>query len=565
MRRAVLHISPTLLTLSVARAGLVTSFAERSLEAESSGVTIEPGRPIAVGDALRSAAPMLAEAVRQTEAEGLPTTIVLHGLAADGACVVQSFPRKLGSAAARSGASLALDAVCKFDRSGAPSAAFVVANDSARAHAIGLAVDDPIVQAAHDLAESCGLKPAGVLPSEAVTAAGAIAAALASAERRDADPSPTAYFWLDASTACLCVTADHRLLLTRTVSIGLDAIVESLSKPVRAEGQPIACVRFDRASARRLLTAAGIPLPDAPIDGHPGLTGASLLPLMQPVLQRLAVEIKQSVRFGISEEQRRGLTLRVIGPAGDIPRISEILAALSGLARSSPESTPTYEAQPPTIPAALEAVALRPNAFRRAREVLAVRGLAVASSALAIAWVAFSAWSDRADAHALQADLIVRQTAADQARRQLARAQEAQAFRSVADAFEARVSAALADAASWPAMLAWLAQNTGDRIRLVSIQCESQTPTESSIRLQGIAQASDRDTVQADVAALLARLRNWPPAARVHLRSAEQHEDGRNHRGLFEITIDLVDLPERSSTTADAIATAPTNTAEVRP
>ncbi len=99
----------------------------------------------------------------------------------------------------------------------------------------------------------------------------------------------------------LAVGRPGRLAFVRSIGVGTESFADALVRPLRARAAETAPVSLDRESVRSVLRQVGIPSPDALIPGHPELTGASLLPVLHPVIQRLALEIKQSVRFGVED------------------------------------------------------------------------------------------------------------------------------------------------------------------------------------------------------------------------------------------------------------------------
>ena len=50
------------------------------------------------------------------------------------------------------------------------------------------------------------------------------------------------------------------------------------------------------------------------------------MPQMQPVLQRYIVELRQSLRFGLAEEERHAIEITVSGPGSTVPGLSELIA-----------------------------------------------------------------------------------------------------------------------------------------------------------------------------------------------------------------------------------------------
>ena len=53
-----------------------------------------------------------------------------------------------------------------------------------------------------------------------------------------------------------------------------------------------------------------------------GLAGTQVVPLLQPVLQRFIVELRQSLRFGLNDNDRANLSLFITGPGSAVKGLS---------------------------------------------------------------------------------------------------------------------------------------------------------------------------------------------------------------------------------------------------
>ena len=143
----------------------------------------------------------------------------------------------------------------------------------------------------------------------------------------------SAIVWFGEHSTQLAVGCPGRLLLVRTIATGLENLAVRLCRPLRARwGCRGVAAHHPRARQRAgsSLLSAGVPAPHAPIPAYPTLVGSSLLPHLQPVLQRLTIEIKQSLRFGVAEEDRSKVVLRVAGPGAAVPGLCEAIARAAG-------------------------------------------------------------------------------------------------------------------------------------------------------------------------------------------------------------------------------------------
>jgi Tfp pilus assembly protein PilN len=125
-------------------------------------------------------------------------------------------------------------------------------------------------------------------------------------------------------TSVFVITGGGRLLFDRRIDLGLESLAQALTRPIRAAGrdEPI---ELDIDAARSILHEHGIPGFDTVIEEAHGLTGAQVIPLIQPALQRFIVELRQSLRFGLAEDERDQLTIRLTGPGASLPGLGKLI------------------------------------------------------------------------------------------------------------------------------------------------------------------------------------------------------------------------------------------------
>ena len=111
----------------------------------------------------------------------------------------------------------------------------------------------------------------------------------------------------------------------RSIAIGLRTIARSLTRPIRLPGGD-EIVELDFDSALKILHRHGIPDADEVVHHDPELTRRHIMPLIQPVLQRYIVELRQSIRFGVPDEgERKAIAITVTGPGSAIPGLASLV------------------------------------------------------------------------------------------------------------------------------------------------------------------------------------------------------------------------------------------------
>lgn len=129
---------------------------------------------------------------------------------------------------------------------------------------------------------------------------------------------------VDEQITTMCGIVDGTPRLVRQVGIGTDLFVDAYMRAMRSargasESGPT------REEAATSLWSHGVPGRDDVVDRIGATRGHDVLPLMQSVVQRLAIEIKQTLRFGLDAENRR-VPVRVSGPGAMVPALAALLS-----------------------------------------------------------------------------------------------------------------------------------------------------------------------------------------------------------------------------------------------
>ncbi len=263
------------------------------------------------------------------------------------------------------------------------------------------------------------------------------------------------------------------LHFVRQIPVGFESFLAPLTRPI-ARPAPQPTLQLTREQAADYLLRTGLPSLDADHDVQTTLTSREALPLLQPALQRLAVEIKQSLRFGLSDAVRQSATLVLAGRAIKIPNLEQRLADLTAATtRSLPANSAT----------------LAGGLTRTLTSNLSVPGLATpeavaktASSRLVAALYAGSAAASLllvADAAMLSRSVDAARLAIDEAASQVSpldipdAAPEAREMASAIIRAAEAVAQSDSDRADWPALLADLSVRLPPSVRVHSVVATS--------------------------------------------------------------------------------------------
>ncbi len=180
----------------------------------------------------------------------------------------------------------------------------------------------------------CGLVATAVAPAKALLLERAMRAG-------SSGEAPNVHVYLDEHAMTLCGWVGKHLAFARCADIGYAILADALHRASR----PLTDAAPTREYAVRLLFTAGIPVRGQVLDPARGLLADTVLPLVQPALQRCVIEVRQTLRFGLSEADLARATTSLSGPGASIPGISQAISdhlemplEVSQLAKDGPTS-----------------------------------------------------------------------------------------------------------------------------------------------------------------------------------------------------------------------------------
>ncbi len=558
----IIEVSPSRLELAVLRGRSVVASRTRRFDAT------EWDR--AWPDALAALTPILAQMVSELACAHAPATVLYT--APGSVSTIASCPATTPLGDARKAAALALTGLAEFALESNPfeinflsdhapaNAQSTPESASPQRHALAVADTEERAAAIAAWVNSAGLRFTAMIPGEAVVQRDA--ARLCS--RRDLAGAVCAVLWLGEHGSTLAVGRGGTLNFVRAIPVGLELLVDAVCRPLRARASDSTSHTLDRAGVREILRSIGIPRIDDAIPGHPDLSGASLLPLLQPTLQRLSVEIKQSVRFGVSEQDRASVQLQLAGPGAMVPSLTAALAALSGCRPAEESARPSESTDSSAVRgiiasfllASRELPTLLPIAQRRDILTTRVRRALAGGLAAAAALLAFDSCITRAQLAAESAKLAAL-THAQAAAAPASRAREAVASaRSALAAVQQRIGAQLSSAPDFAAALRLLARATPAEIRLSSISFTRNAESASGRMSASIRAAAEQPTAPT-IREYLDRLGDFPLFENVKLGLCQRAKVDGHPVQTFDFSLTPVAIPAASLAGIDGTGERP--------
>lgn len=497
----------------------------------------------------------LARMVGELGATGCPATIVYSGPTATAG--VFPCPAIAGKAAVDQAARLALTGLCSFPLDDNASQVVSLRTDASQkqtdgtqtpvqTHTLGVADTDASAEAVAQWASRAGLTVERLVPAEA---AGMIAA-LRAAEAVAAGGEVRAALFFGEHASVLAAVHGERLSFVRSLGVGTESLVDALIRPIRPrgsaeDGTSRSPITLDRDAARVLLEASGIPAADQVIDKQRGIEGAAVLPLLQPVLQRVAIEVKQSLRFGIEEAAKSPVRLVVIGPGATIPRLSEIVARQCGLETAATGPGPVGDAGCGLIAglrrAADVAPGILPRSLERAGMLRLVRHGVWAGLAASVCLVAWDAYSVRSALGREQARLEQLQRQAAPMTNSTPMQEQAQAARDRVSAFDEKIREQMGEWVDWSAVLALLGERTPESVRLTGLELSAASG--ASCKLSGYVDSASAMEAASVIGGYMTALGAAPVVRSVDLGTTQHVRRENKDVQQFELSINLIGLP----------------------
>jgi Tfp pilus assembly PilM family ATPase len=260
------------------------------------------------------------QAVRELKAEGASAVVFYRGATelADYATLQFRSTREAKQAAVL-GCADSLS--CPIDEVVAET--IVLGRDTAegrqQTHLVVAADRDETTHAIAHFVEQCGLRLIGATPLDAVLMVKVARQAL-----RDSKEI-AGHLYIGERRSFFVIASKGMLMFARPISLGLDALTQCLTRPIRnvGGGEPI---ELSLETAREILHQHGFAKRTQVVHEPLGLTAGQILPMLQPVVQRFIIELRQSIRFGLPESKRQGVNLSLLGPGSTIPGFGEIIA-----------------------------------------------------------------------------------------------------------------------------------------------------------------------------------------------------------------------------------------------
>ncbi len=196
--------------------------------------------------------------------------------------------------------------------------------DCPQKHVVVAADQESLSNQIADMVDQSGIKLASITPLDALVLANLVNHAF-----RD-KRTHQSWLYIGRYSSFFLITSAGVLLFCRQLFFGVESMAGSLQRLAHTIQSPQP-VNLDMDGARRIIQEWGIPSPYAQVNDSPVLCGSQVIPLLQPVLQRFITELRQSLRFSVSESDRYDLSIQLIGPGSALPGMAELIDKQLGI------------------------------------------------------------------------------------------------------------------------------------------------------------------------------------------------------------------------------------------
>lgn len=255
--------------------------------------------------------------VEQSKLGGSPTTVLYSSPTA----VVDLHSATVSSAgAAAESALLSCTDALPYSALTAVTQALVIGrdygNDRRQTHVVVAAERDDVAEAIVECVEEAGLKFSAAVPMDTLVLSRLVTSALHnSGESRGS-------LYIGEHSSFFLVSAHGRIDFERRLSFDIRSMINTLRRPIQRGGEDAKTIELSEFDATAIIWQFGIPERDAVVHDPLKLTGTQVIPLVQPLLQRLVVELRQSLRFGVGEKKREQVPIVLSGPGVRVPNLA---------------------------------------------------------------------------------------------------------------------------------------------------------------------------------------------------------------------------------------------------
>lgn len=489
--------------------------------------------------------PMLERVVEELRVPARSPTVVLYS---GPDSVLELFSLPVQGDDALQAAELALADIARFSLHAHPSRITRLSlgkPDPMTAHLVAAADRNETLEALSRWIESAGLRISALIPDrfgDLLT----VASAFNHADRSGAVVSLS----IGRGASALIGGVDGKLAFARVIDLGIERLAESVARALREIKPEDADASLPLEAGEDTLFEHGIPIGGPGVKQVADRVGVNYLPHLQPVLQRLVVEFKQTIRFGMPDAVNTRILLS--GLAARIPGLAEILANQLELdvdAVKGPVGEDLSHAGRTAIPVlargSVRIPGLLPRRLEDATETRSLGRVVFAGTIFAGLLLGGDALMTKASIDRVQTALADARPATQRMHTHLVAEEQAIALASRVHAAEKELQSQLGERSSWAGLLSELSRCSTEEVRIIEVRGRHEGST-TVVTLEGVAggQGAGGDD---PIGAYIRTLRDSPVIASVKVGTTRRTEIEGRPATRFSVELSLVGMPTLAS------------------
>ena len=379
--------------------------------------------------------------------------------------------------------------------------------------------------------ERAGLHCCGAVPTSA-----ALLDSLATRLLSFTDTTPINLFHIDRCRSALGTGNSQGITMLRAFDVGVVHMTEVVMRAAAGgDSAKSIAMTFDRAQS--ILLESGLPQHGKPFDEQSGLSARAVMPLLQPVLQRFSVELKQSLRRVRRETQSGEVQVQLSGPGAAIQGIEDAVAGSMDIdlvrptrADSSQSTTETW------ADSSTNHLVLRTVADEVERRGGILRRAAMAGALLAAGFVGGEALLQVRQLQQIERAIVNNSAHVAQVRQLRSLCDDAHTLETSVTKARDIVNTFVGEQPDWNCSLREVALAAKERVSLTEIRAESEQ-LGAFLIIAGLAPASEVDS---PLAGFVERLRASPLVEDVEVTSRRLIEIDSETLHQFRLRIRLM-------------------------
>ena len=409
--------------------------------------------------------------------------------------------------------------------------------DARQTHVVVVAERNDVSAAIIAFLESAEYCVASITPFDGITLTRLVGRAI--------DESHGLQGWLHVGeqNSFFVLVHDGAILFQRHIDVGIESMITAMTRPILT-AQREHPIELSRDDAHQILFEHGVPDFDVLIREDLDLYGKQILPVLRPVLQRMTVELRQSLRFGLKDHSRGELELVLTGQGSTMPRLCEVLSAEMELSVSTDSTAGQGEIEfiRQSMPL-LNALNVMPIERVMRREKQTLRRCLFAGVFAAMTLMGIDGVQMQQKIEQLRAQVSLVETGADDAEAmELTRDRLSRALAAMSD-LESRIDTTVGFHVNHRACLQELSLIASNAVRLDEIQFTLNEGV-THCRLRGMASRANTDEKRTALEAFVQRIKSSPLFMDVALKGVRvDHSDVEGSGEAFEIECVAVDIP----------------------